>query len=238
MPRSFQRSLPPPDPGASPIGDLPPLVVVIALAIGLVEIALSLGGAGLVGGPYAVGWRVQAIQALGMSPAAWEAMGARGLFAEPLLSLRLVAYPLVHGSAIQTLFACAMLLALGKFTAEAMGQARTLVVLLVATLAGAVAHGAILTGTVPLYGAYPAAYGLIGAYTYLLWVRIGAAGGNRVGAFRMIGVLLGLQLAFGALFGANPLWVSEVAGFLGGGLAALLVAPGSLPALRARLRAR
>ncbi len=237
MPRSFQRPLPPPRSGESAVGSVPPVVALIALALGLVEAALSLGAGGYAGGAGAVGWRVGLIERLGASPAAWDAL-ALGGFSDPSLLLRLVAYPLVHGSVVHALFAAAMLLALGKFVAESMGQGRALVVLLVATVLGAAAYGALLDGTYPLFGAYPAVYGLIGAYTYLLWVRIGQAGGNQLGAFRLIGVLLGLQLVFGALFGSNPTWVAEVAGFLAGGLAAVAVAPGSLAALQARLRAR
>jgi hypothetical protein len=63
-------------------------------------------------------------------------------------------------------------------------------------------------------------------------------GENRLGAFRLIGVLLALQLVFGALFGSNPQWVGDVAGFLAGGATAVLAAPGGLAALRARMRAR
>lgn len=237
MPRSFQRPLPPAREGESAVGSVPPAIVLVALALGLVEVALSLGGGGYAGGAAAVGWRVRLIERLGLSPLAWDYL-AQGGFSDPALLLRLVAYPVVHGGALHAIFACAMLLALGKFVAEAMGQARALLVLLVATVGGGAAYGALLDGTFPLFGAYPAVYGLIGAYTYLLWVRIGDAGGNRLGAFRLIGVLLGLQLAFGALFGANPSWVAEVAGFLAGGLAAALAAPGSLRALRARLQAR
>lgn len=237
MPRSFQRPLPSARADESPVNALPPAIALVAVGLGLVEGALSLGAGGLAGGPAAVGWRSALVERVAMTPAAWDAL-AGGAYDRGLLLLRLVAYPLVHGDAVHALFACAMLLALGKFVAEAMGQGRALLVLLAATATGGVAYGALLDGAYPLIGAYAPVYGLIGAYTYLLWARIGAAGGNRLGAFRLIGVLLGLQLAFGALFGANATWVAEVAGFMAGGLAALLLAPGSLAALRRRLQAR
>jgi membrane associated rhomboid family serine protease len=131
-----------------------------------------------------------------------------------------------------------VLLALGKFVAEGMGQLRALLVFLVATVLGAVGFGLVVGGTQPLFGAYPGVYGLIGAFTYLLWLRLGRTGENRLGAFRLIGVLLALQLVFGALFGSNPQWVGDVAGFLAGGATAVLAAPGGLAALRARMRAR
>ena len=237
MPRSFQRPLPPFEADQPPVNAVPPLIVLLALALGLVELALSVGAGGFAGGPAAVGWRSGLIERVAATPAAWDALLDGGYARGPLL-LRLVAYPVVHGGAVHALFACAMLLALGKFVAEAMGQGRTLLVLLAATLGGGAAYGALLDGAYPLIGAYPPVYGLIGAYTYLLWARIGQAGGNRLGAFRMLGVLLGLLLAFGAQFGANPAWVAEVGGFLAGGLAAVALAPGSLAALGRRLRTR
>jgi rhomboid protease GluP len=234
--RSFNRPLPPPIAGESPVGPLPPIIVVLALGLAAVEGVLSLAGMGLVGGATGIGWRVGLIEQVAFSPAAWDALGVRGL--DPALLQRLVAYPVVHYGPIETAFAVAMLLALGKFVAESMGQGRALLVLLVSTLAGAVAYGVALSGTFPLFGAFPAIYGLIGAYTFLLWVRIGAAGGNRLGAFRLIGVLLGLQLVFGAIFGANPTWVAEIGGFVAGGVTAALVVPGALAALSRRLRSR
>jgi len=237
MPRSLQRPLPPVREGESAVGTVPPAIVVIVLALGLVEAALSLAGQGYAGGPGGIGWRLGLIERFAMTPAAWDALRETG-FSNASLLVRLVAYPVVHGDAVQAIFAGVMLLALGKFVAEAMGQGRALLVLLVSTALGGAAYGAWLTGGYPLIGAFPGIYGLIGAYTYLLWVRIGGTGGNRLQAFRLIGLLLGLQLVFGALFGANPAWVAEVAGVLAGGATALLVAPGSLAALRARLQAR
>jgi membrane associated rhomboid family serine protease len=105
-------------------------------------------------------------------------------------------------------------------------------------LLGAVAVALVVRGVQPLFGAYPAVYGLIGAFTYLLWLRLGQAGENRLQAFRLIGMLLAIQLVFGALFGSSPQWLGDVGGFLAGGATAVLVAPGGFAALRARLRSR
>jgi rhomboid protease GluP len=232
--RSFHKPLPEPVPGTSPVNPVPPAVLALVFAIAGIEAALSLGDQGLVGGPMAVGWRVGLIERFAVSPAVldYALQGQAGLWT------RFVTYAFVHGSVIHALFAAVLLLALGKFVGEGMGQARTLAVFLVATVLGAVVFALAVGGVQPLYGAYPGVYGLIGAFTYLLWLRLGRAGENRLGAFRMIGVLLGLQLAFGMLFGSNPQWVGDVGGFLAGGAAAMLVAPGGLAALRARLRAR
>ncbi|TNC73013.1 rhomboid family intramembrane serine protease [Rubellimicrobium roseum] len=236
MARSFQRPLPEPVPGQSPVNPVPPAVVALVLVLGLTEAALSLGGAGLAGGPGAVGWRVALIERFAVSPAVVD-YALMGRWDGPLL-LRFVAYPFVHGSVMHALFAGALLLALGKFVAEGMGQAAALAVFVAGTVGGALGFGLLLDGAQPLFGAYPGIYGLIGAFTYLTWLRLGQVGENRLMAFRMIGMLLAIQLVFAALFGGSPQWVGDVAGFVAGGLAAVAVAPGGLRALRARLRAR
>jgi rhomboid protease GluP len=232
--RSFQKPLPEPVPGTNPVNPVPPVVLALVLVIAGVEGAVSLGAQGFVGGPEAVGWRFGLIERFAVSPAVLD----YALVGETGLWTRFVTYAFVHGSVIHALFAAVLLLALGKFVGEGMGQARTLVVFLVATVLGAVLFALTVGDRQPLYGAYPGVYGLIGAFTYLLWLRLGRAGENRLQAFRMIGVLMGLQLVFGALFGSSPQWVGDVGGFLAGGATAVLLAPGGFAALRARLRAR
>ena len=234
MARSFQNPLPPVEPGVNPVNAVPPVVLVLFFVIAGVEAALSLGAQGLAGGPQAVGWRIGLIERFAVSPAVLD-YALRG---EVGLWPRFVLYAFVHQGALHAIFAGVLLLALGKFVAEGMGQLRALLVFLVATVLGAVGFGLVVAGTQPLFGAYPGVYGLIGAFTYLLWLRLGRTGENRLGAFRLIGVLLALQLVFGALCGSNPQWVGDVAGFLAGGATAVLAAPGGLAALRARMRAR
>ncbi len=234
MARSFQKPLPKPAPGLSPVNPVPPVVLALVLVIAGIEVAVSLGGQGLVGGPGAVGWRVSLIERFAVSPAVldYAAQGQAGLWT------RFVTYAFVHGSVTHALFAGAMLLALGKFVGEGMGQARTLAVFAVATVMGGLLFALTAGERQPLYGAYPGIYGLIGAFTYLLWLKLGRAGENRLQAFRMIGVLMAFQLVFSAIFGANPQWIGDLGGFLAGGATAVLVAPGGFAALRARLRAR
>ncbi len=234
MARSFHKPLPPVEPGVNPVNAVPPVVVVLVLLIAAVEAALSLGAQGLAGGPQGVGWRIAAVERFAVSPAVLD-YALRG---EVGLWPRFVTYAFVHGGAIHALFAGALLLALGKFVAEGMGQLRTLLVFLAATVGGAIVFGLSVGATQPLFGAYPGIYGLIGAFTYLMWLKLGQAGENRLAAFRLIGVLLALQLVFGALFGTSPQWVGDVGGFLAGGGAAVLLSPGGLSALRARLRTR
>ena len=43
-----------------------------------------------------------------------------------------------------------------------------------------------LANLAPLYGGYPAVYGLVGAFTFLLWVRLGMEHTNRLRAFTLM----------------------------------------------------
>jgi membrane associated rhomboid family serine protease len=220
-----------------PVNPLPVVVIALFAVIMGIEGLFQLGMAGLVGGPQAVGWRISAIGDFGFSPAVWDQVVVVRDFSFGMLR-RFVTYAFVHGSFTHAIFAGVLLLALGKFVGEVLGEVAVLIVFLVATVGGAVVFGLVVPGNAPLYGAYPGVYGLIGAYTYVLWLKLGAAGGNRIAAFRMIGFLMAVQLVFGLIFGSQPTWVADVAGFVWGGLAAILVAPGGWAAFVARLRVR
>jgi membrane associated rhomboid family serine protease len=151
---------------------------------------------------------------------------------------RFVTYPFVHWSFQEAMFGLVMTLALGKFVGDAFGNLATLALWFVTGVAGAFAFGLILTGPVPLVGAFPPAYGLIGAYTYLIWLRLGQAGEKQLAAFRLIGFLMALQLVFGLFPGGAPTWIAEIAGFITGFALAPLLAPGGWQAFLARMRQR
>ena len=85
---------------------------------------------------------------------------------------------------------------------------------------------------------YTPVYGLIGAYTYAIWLRLGQAGENQILAFRLIGVLLFLQLIFGLIFGSNMAWISELTGFFCGFGLSVLLAPGGWTSFVDRMRQR
>lgn len=220
-----------------PVNPIPPVVIALFAVMVVVEAGFQLGTAGLVGGPQAVGWRIGAISDFGFSPAVWDRVVVTGDLSFAMLR-RFVTYAFAHGSFTHMLFAGVLLLALGKFVGEGMGQGAVLAVFLVATVGGAAVFGILVSGNMPLFGAYPGIYGLIGAYTYILWLKLGLAGGSRIVAFRMIGFLMAIQLAFGLIFGSQPTWIADVAGFVFGGAAAVLVAPGGWAAFVARLRER
>lgn len=224
-------------PGEAPINPLPPVVVALFLMIVGVEVVFSLGARGIIGGPGAVGWRLAALERYGFSSELFRWMFETGQF-RPQHLLRLVSYPFVHGSFTHAAFAGVMLLALGKMVGEALGDVRTIAVFVASAVGGAVIFGFLAPGRALLIGAFPAVYGLIGAFTYMLWLRLGQVGEQQVRAFTLIGVLLGLQLIFGLLFGGGPDWIADIGGFVVGFALTILLVPGGWARLRDRLRHR
>lgn len=225
------------DHNAPPLNPLPPVVWVLTLPLIAMEAVLGLESAGLVGGAQASGWRLDAVQRFGFSPELMRAMIEAGQY--PLAGLvRLVTYPLVHGDFTHALFVLVILLALGKMVGEVFRWWAVIVVFMGATVVGALAYTALPWAAGALIGGFAGDYGLIGAFTYILWVRQVRSGGNQLRAFQMIGFLMGFQLLFGLLFGVGWYWVAELAGFAAGFLLSFVVSPGGIARLRDQIRQR
>ena len=210
----------------APLNPLPAIVWVLVLPLIAMELVLSLGESGLVGGPQAIGWRLQAIERFALFPELlryqWETGG------QPYPDLaRLISYPLVHGTFTHTLFSVVLLMALGKMVGEIFRWWAVLAVIFGAALVGGLTYGLLVPGLKsPLVGADPSLYGLIGAFTFLLWVNLAQSGANKFRAFSLIGFLLFFQLLFGVLFGGTWNWVADVSGFAAGFVLSFVVSPG------------
>ena len=224
----------PPTPAVNPVS---PVVIVLFFAIIGVEAIFTLGAQGFVGGPNAIGWRLEAIQKYAFSAVIFDWMWTNGVWPVEHL-IRLVTYPFVHGSFMHALFAGGMLLALGKFVGDVFSQLATLVVFVGSCVAGALAYGVFLDDQIQLLGAFPGVFGMIGAFTYLLWQRLGEEGAQQSRAFALIGVLMAIQLVFGLLIGGSNDWVADLAGFAAGFGLSFFLAPGGWARLRAKLRHR
>lgn len=221
-------------PAPSPVNRLPPVVVALVAAILAVEALLQLGARGMVGGPEAVGWRMRAITAVGFSDPLFEHMRTTGTL-RPDGLWRMLSYGAVHLGPMHALLGAVLLLALGKAVSERFSTPAMLAVLAAGSVGGALAYGFGQSSPAPLVGAYPAVYGLIGAYTWSL--HAAGAGRQRLMAFRLVGLLIGLQLLFRVLFGGGNEWVADLGGFVAGFALSWLVAPGGRARLR-RLRER
>ena len=220
---------------SGPVNPLPPVVVVLFLLIVGIEAAFSLGAQGLIGGPGAVGWRLWAMQSYAFSGEIWDWMWQTWQF-PPEHLLRFFTFGFVHASITHAAFAAVILLAMGKMVAEAFGQLRMLAIFLLSGAGGTLVYAVLLNDPVPLLGAFPHVYGLIGGFTFVLWRNLGDMGQNQARAFMLIGFLMAFQLIFGLLFGGQNDWVADVAGFaVGFGLSVVLI-PGGWGRLRNRIR--
>ena len=220
-----------------PVNPLPPAVIVVFLAIAGVEAGLSLGEAGMIGGPGAVGWRLGLIRDYGFSGQIFDWMLANGRW--PLTELmRMITYPFVHLGFTHSLFAIVLLLALGKLVAEAMGQLAFVIIFVLSGMGGAVLYALLLNDPSWLVGAYPAVYGLIGGYSFVMWRQLAGRGTQQYRAFSLIAILMGIQLLWGVFFEVGTQWVAELIGFFVGFGLCFLLAPGEWARIRDGIRRR
>lgn len=218
-----------------PVNPLPPIVIALFLVIAGTEAVFSLAGAGLVGGPEAIGWRQFAARQYGFHGGTFDWMMAQGGFFNAE-TLRMITYPFVHESFSHSLFAMVLLLALGKLVAEVMGQFAVFVIFFGAAVFGAVGYGLLINDPFLMVGAYPPAYGLIGGYSFIMWRKLAGTGSAQYQAFSLIAMLMGLQLIWGMLFDTGTIWIAELLGFFCGFALSFLVAPGEWDRLKARMR--
>lgn len=226
-----------------PINPIPPVVLVLALLMFAVEAVLWLGANGIVGGPQAVGWRIDLLDRFAIPGNLLAVMRDNGYFPADYL-MRYLTYPFVHASFTHMIFAVVFTLALGKFVGEVFRAWAVLAVFFIAAIIGALAYG-LLEVRQPLIGGYPAVFGFVGAFTYILWARLGAHGANRARAFLLIGMLLLFRVVFAGLaaliYGAASIgfdWVAELAGFATGFGLSFIISPGGWQQVLARLRQR
>ncbi len=213
-----------PDLNQPPLNPLPPVVVVFTLAIIGVELVLQGGARGIWGGNAAIGWRLEAITSYGFIDAVVTWMLDTGRYpAEHMM--RFVTYPFIHGSLSHAVFTAVFIVALGKMVAEVFSSFAFVAIFFTSSIMGALAYWAFLDEKVALIGAYPAAYGMIGAVTYMQWVRFNPGDANRWRAFQLIGFLLGIQLFFKIVFGGGNDWVADIAGFAAGFALSIVLNP-------------
>lgn len=213
------------------VNPLPPVVAAMFLFIMGIEVVFQLGTRGILGGPGAVGWRLDALQSYGFSSDAFAWMLTNHRWPAEFL-IRFFSYPFVHASFTHALFVGVFLLAMGKMVAEVFGSLAFLLIFVMSGIGGALAYALFLDQPALLIGGFPPVYGLIGAFTYMLWMSLSRVGANQARAFSLISMLMGIQLLFGLLFGGSPDWVADLAGFATGFCLSIVIAPGGLARLR------
>ena len=215
------------EPNAPPFNPVPPVVWVFVLAIAGVELLLQAAENGFVGGPGGIGWRLEAFTRFAFFDTAFAWMIESGRF--PLEHMqRFITYGFVHGNFTHAIFAVVMLLAIGKMVAEVFSALAFVVIFVASSVIGALAYGLFLDTNIPLLGAFPAVYGMIGAFTFMLWVRAKHEGSGQARAFSLIVFLMGLQLFFKLVFGGGNDWIADITGFVTGFGLSFLLAPGGV----------
>lgn len=225
------------DRNAWPLNPLPLGVWLILLPIIAIEAAFQAGNQGWIGGAQAVGWRLTAIERFGFFDTVFEWMRQGGRFAPEHL-VRFVSYAFVHVSAVHVLFVVVLTAALGKMVGEIFRLPALLAVWMTAVVTGALVYGLVLDSPQPLVGGYAGVFGLVGAFTFLMWADLAAKGANKYRAFLLIGMLLLVRLLLGLISGGDVTWIADLAGFAAGFLLSFLVSPGAWPRVLDRLRQR
>lgn len=214
---------------------LPPVVIALAVVIGGIELMFQLGETGFFAGGDI--WRSIAVNNYTFFPQQFDFALDRGQFDTDLL-VRMLTYPLIHLSLTHAAFVVVFILAIGNMVGGVFRAWAVLAVFFGASIAGAVVYALVFDETFPLVGGYAGVYGLIGAYTFLMWVNLVVTGGPRHQAFFLIGMLLAIQLAFALFFGSNNDWVADVAGFGAGFALSFVVSPGGWARVVDRIRRR
>lgn len=230
----------PDDHNAPILNALPWPVWLWLVAILGVEAVLSAGGAGLIGGAQAIGWRIAAFEDFAFSSALQAWMMEAGQ--TPLRVMqRYVTFPFVHASPTHAILTAVLIAALGKAVAEGMG-ARAMLVLMVPVPAVAAVIFGLAVGRDDLgwlFGGMVPVFALVGAFTWMKWRQADGDRARQRRAFSLIGLLLLARLGFGLMAETGPAWLAEIAAFaLGFALSALVLGPGAWTRLRDRLRQR
>ncbi|MEO0358321.1 MAG: rhomboid family intramembrane serine protease [Pseudomonadota bacterium] len=154
------------------------------------------------------------------------------------LFLPFVTHPFIHASFLMTVFAGVLLLAIGKFVGEAMGNMAICIIFFASTIVGALAYLILLPDTYPLFGGYPAVYGLIGAYTFVRFSDAQGLKTQQMRAFQLLAFLMVLNLVYTLVFGGPNTWMADLVGAITGFLLAAAMNPGGIPHLLETLRRR
>lgn len=229
----------------SPVNNLPPVLWLLALPIIASEAYFGLGRLGFLAGGSGAGQAARQImvERTAFAPEflirAWDRTSIAG--AE---IYRLITFPFVHYSITHAIFVLVFLLALGNMVARFMRPWAVAALFFACAIGGAAVYS--LAAALlpqfrfdPLVGGYAPVYGLLGAFTFLLWTRLGQENANQLRAFTLIGMLLTFQLIFGVLFGnTGKNWIAEIAGFGIGFALSFVLVPGGFARVRRRVRHR
>ena len=206
-PRSFATQ-----PGA------PAFLWVLVGIMAAIELVLSLSDSGYIG---ASGLRWQAY-ALG---AFWQSVFSGALApAYPGQTVAMfITHAFLHGGIMHLALNSVILLSLGKFVTARVGAARTLLVLFLSAVGGALLFGLLAFTDAPMIGASGAVFGLVGLWQadeYRIRKRRGLP---LKPVYTAILGLVAANVAFFVMLSGGLAWEAHLGGWLTGGLAGLVL---------------
>lgn len=220
------------------LNPLPGVVWLLLIPLTAVEGVLILAQYGLLAGisEAAPGWRLTLLVRAGFAAELQHWMWQTGQM--PLRAvLRYVSYPFIHAGPLHAGFVVVLLAALGKSVAGGMRPVPMLALIVASVIGGAVVFGAVSGPESWLIGAYPAVFGLIGAFTWQGWA-VARDRGAQIRAFGLIATLLLARLGFGLMIETGGLWTADLAGFAVGFVLTPVLIPGGAASALATLRRR
>jgi rhomboid protease GluP len=213
------------NPPPKAFNSMPPVVVALFGLIAGTELLFTFAGTGILGGPDGIGWRYTAIEnyAVNTTLVGWMVENNK----YPLEHLaRFVSFSFVHSSMINTAVACALFLAMGKMVGTAFSAVAVLVFFFVSAGMGAICYSLAVPEGGWLFGSFTGIYGLIGAYTFIVWVSLRIQNAPQGQAFYLIAILMGVQLGFGMILGDNDSWIADLTAFVTGFILSFFFVPG------------
>lgn len=196
--------------GADPFRPLPRSLVALAVVIAGIELVLELSDRGLLADP---GLRSRVY----MVGAFWSGLlhGARPVFDLQPWTMFLT-HAFLHGGFLHMAMNLAVLLGLGRFTADRYGDWTVLPSFLVSAAAGGLAFGLLTGDPTPMVGASGAVFGFIGIWTVWDWRRLVRAGASVRPVVTRVLALAAMNAIF--FFGLSGMlaWQAHLGGFLAG----------------------
>ena len=214
------------------VNPLPPAVIVLFLAVVIGEAYIA-GAEAQLWGQFDA--RIGLIRQFAFLPEGFERALSAGVWQAELF-WRMLTYPFVHAAVMQSILASVLILALGKFLGEILGNTAVFVIFGISSVFAALGYAQFTSSTYPLFGGYPPAYGLIGGFSFVLFSRAEGLLSHQLRAFRMLGILMAINISFSFFSSGPPLWVAELCAAAVGFISAALIQTGGLASLVAKFR--
>ncbi|MAT88386.1 MAG: rhomboid family intramembrane serine protease [Aestuariivita sp.] len=204
---------------------MPPVVVALFGLIAGTELLFTFGESAILGGIDGRGLRYAAIESYGVNTALLGWMVENNQY--PLEHLaRFVSFSFLHSSMISTAIACALFLAMGKMVGTVFPAVALLMFFFVPAGVGALSYSLAVPEGGWLFGSFTGIYGLIGAYTFMIWVSLKVRNVPQGQAFHLIAILMVVQLGFGMVLGDNDSWIADLSAFVTGFVLSFFFVPG------------